>query len=965
MRILYSLALGAVITGSALSGCGDDDTKPSDDTSVADTGADTNGGDVATDTVTPIEYTKPDYFPDKESDADEVLALDALGLTGSVRVVYDGRGIPHIYGDDVNDMVKVQGYVTARDRIFQMHTLRAAASGRLAEFSGGGALSGDLFLRLIKLRKTAEAMAARTETRDPELYAAMEAYAEGVNVFLARMKAGDETAPPEAQIFGSEMITPWTPEDTMTIVRLQTWDLGFDDRDYSRLADVMAIKDKHDGTALEGVEEDYLNYAPIREVATLEPEGGANQAGTWDVSATLESPLFAGLSVAHLEKTQRVFDQLEEGLHHPFRGPDFGSNNWVVSGSKTASGRPLVANDTHLALRNPAVFYQVALSNALAGGDFEVNGINFAGAPGITLGHNANAAWGATVFYSDVTDVYVERLTTDKLSVYYDDSEVALEERVETFRFAQPSGGATCVSVGPDWLSLVPTSERVEDGTCVLEVTFYDVPHHGPLIPWSFAETAGGDPIAFSVRWTGYEATDELSAIWGLNKAGTVAEIKAALDDFGVGAQNWVFGLKSGEIGWYPSHNLPIRKNIAAGDTTYPPFLPMPGDTSDTDWDGFVDRADLPQSVDPEKGYLVTANADPTGCSFDNDPFNDGPYLGFGQWTVGYREGRITDLIGAMVVGGDVTVEKLQAVQGDDRSNFGATMTPFLLEALAAAQNGDDTAAQGLLDDRVAGAVQLLEAWKDGGYRAMSGVGAESGSSEARASAATALFNVWAVMLVQNVLVPHDMSRGGDHKRAQLLYRMSAEPQTMVSWDPSRLDSALWDPDVTDDDNVTRTQQMVKSLIDALDFMEATDKVGVAQAGGFGSADSSTWRWGELHTLTLKHNVSAAFDIPPTSEHKNGFPRHCDTFCVDASHAGYGDTRFTFSSGPAIRNVYELLDTITYHGVIPGGQSENPSSPHYRDAMDLWVQNEAPLIPFTPSDVVAAKEKVVDFVAAE
>ncbi|TNF33777.1 MAG: penicillin acylase family protein [Deltaproteobacteria bacterium] len=964
MRIRSSLALAAVFL-LPLGACGDDEKTPADDTTVTDTGADTADEDVSADTVTPIEYTKPDYFPAKDDDADEVLALDDLGLTGAVRVVYDGRGIPHIYGDDVLDMVKVQGYVTARDRIFQMHTLRAAASGRLAEFSGSGALSGDLYLRMIKLRHTAEAMAARTETEDPALYAAVQAYADGVNVFLARLKAGEETAPPEVQIFGSAMIDPWTPEDTMTIVRLQTWDLGFDDRDYSRLADIKAIQAKHAGTSLEGVEEDYLNYTPIREVATLEPEGGANQAGTWDVSATLASPLLAKLSTQRLEEMQRVFDQLEEGLHHPFRGPDYGSNNWVVSGSKTANGRPLVANDTHLSLRNPAVFYQVALSNAMAGGKLDVNGINFAGAPGITLGHNANAAWGATVFASDVTDVYVERLTTDKKSVYYDGSEVPLVERVESFRFAQPSGGASCASAGPSWLALVPVAERVEDGTCVLDVTFFDVPHHGPIIPWSFTDDADGEPIAFSLKWTGFEATDELSAIWGLNTAASVDDIKAALDKFGVGAQNWVFGLKSGEIGWYPSHNMPIRKHIANGDTLYPPFLPMPGDTSDTNWDGFVARADLPQAVDPDQGFLVTANADPTGRTFDNDPFNDGPYIGFTGWTVGYREGRVTDLVSSLVTGGSVTVESLQAVQGDDRSNFGATMTPFLLDAIQAAKDGDDTVAQGMLDDRVAGAVQLLEAWRDAGYHATTGVGAESGSVEARSSAATALFNVWAVMLVQNVLVPHDMSRGGDHKRAQLLYRMAAAPQTMVSWDATRLDSALWDPDVTDEVTVTRTQQMVKSLMDALDFLEATDKVGVAQKGGFGSADSTTWRWGELHTLTLKHNVSSAFDIPTKAEFANGFPRHGDTFCVDAAHAGFSDTNFTYTSGAAIRNVYELLDTPTYNGVIPGGQSENPTSAHYRDAFDLWVKNEAPAIPFTPEDVVAAKEKILDFVAAE
>ena len=964
MRTLHSLALLALWL--PFGACGGGTSTPAADTSGSDTVADTtpDAVDVVADTVTPIEYTKPAYFPAKDTAADEVVQLAGLGLTGNVRVVYDDRGIPHIFGDAVNDMVRVQGYLTARDRIFQMHTLRSAASGRLAEFSGLSALSGDLYLRMIKLRRTAEAMAARTQANDPDLYAALQAYSDGVNVFIDRMKAGDEKAPPEVQIFGSAIIEPWTPADTMTIVRLQTWDLGFDDGDYTRLADIKAIQAKHDGTPLEGVERDFLNFTPIRKVATLEPDGGASQMGSYDIAATLANPFYAKLNRAALDKMRSVFEQLEQGMHHPFRGPDYGSNDWVVSGAHTASGRPMVANDTHLALRNPAVFYEVALSNALAGGGLNVAGVNFAGAPGITLGQNANAAWGGTVFASDVTDVYVERLTPDKTAVYYDGNEVPLVQRVETFRFLKPAGAATCVAAGPAWLAGVPTNERVEAGFCVLEVTFFDVPQHGPIIPWSVTEDSDGNPIAFSIKWTGYEATDELSAVWGLNNATSVVEIKAALDKFGVGAQNWVFGLKSGEIGWYPSHNLPKRKHIEAGNTTFPPFLPMPGDTSDTAWDGLVARADLPQSVDPAKGWLATANADPTGRTFDNDPFNDGPYLGFTGWTVGYREGRVSELVAGLVAQGGITVEQMQSVQADDRSNFGATMTPYLLTAIAAAKAGDDTVAQGLLDARVDAAEQLLKAWRDGGYHATSGVGATSGSAEARASAATALFNVWAVMLVKNTLVAHDMSRGGDHKRAQLLFRMAEQPETMVSYDATRQDSLLWDPDITDEVVVTRTQAMVKSLVQALDFLAATDQVGVSQQGGFGSADPDAWRWGALHTLTMKHNVSAAFNIPPATEFSNGFPRHGDTFCVDASHTGYSDTNFTFTSGPAIRNVYELLDTPTFHGVIPGGESEQPTSPHYRDEMNLWAQHQAPEIPFAPDAVFAAREKIVDFVVA-
>lgn len=958
----------------AFAACPSDDPAPTDDTTATDTVAPDAGDDTADATADsgvdtaepPVEYTRPAYFPSQDTAADEVLALADLGLEGHVRVVYDDRGIPHIYGDSATDLARVQGYVVARDRIFQMHTLRLAASGRLAELSGTGSLSGDFFLRMIKLRRTAEAIAARTAIDDPELHAVVEAYADGVNVFLERMKAGLEARPLEANIFGVDAITPWTAADTMTIVRLQTWDLGFDDRDLSRFSDVRAIGERLDGTGLESAAViDFLDYSPIRDVATWEPEGGASTTGTFDITQTLADPYWDAFSAERLERVREVFDAHRHGPHRPFSGPDFGSNSWVVSGDHTASGRPILANDTHLALRNPAVFYHVALSNTLAGGDMNVNGVNFAGAPGIVLGHNDHAAWGATVLATDVTDIYIERLNAARTAVTYDGAEVPLVEREETFRFNKPVGDAPCLASAPAWAAALENRETVTDGICELTVTFLDVPHRGPLVPWSFDTDAEGDPIAMSIAWTGFEPTLELSAVWRLNTAASEADLKEALDFFDVGAQSWIFALGTGEIGWYPSHALPVRAHIADGDTTFPPFLPMPGHTSDTAWDGFVPRAELPQVTDPARGWIVTANADPSGTTFDSDPFNDGPYLGYSQWTVGHRVGRITDRLAELVDRGDITVADMQALQGDHHSNVGASMTPYLIAAIEAAQDGTDSAAQQQLTGQVTSAYDLLTEWRDSGFAAANGVGAESGSVEARSAAATALFNVWMVMLVQNVLAPHDMNRGGDHKRAQLLWRMSAEPETMATWDDVRGDSALWDPDPSDGTTVTRAEQMVKSLVMALDFLAATDKVGVAQAGGFGTSDMDAWRWGALHTVTLRHNVSAGFDIPPASEHESGFPRHCDNFCVDASHPGFGDTLFTFSSGAALRNVYELFDAPTFHGVVPGGQSENTDSPFYRDGMDLWVANEAPEIPSAPAAVVAVKSRIVDFVAPE
>ncbi len=122
--------------------------------------------------------------------------------------------------------------------------------------------------------------------------------------------------------------------------------------------------------------------------------------------------------------------------------------------------------------------------------------------------------------------------------------------------------------------------------------------------------------------------------------------------------------------------------------------------------------------------------------------------------------------------------------------------------------------------------------------------------------------------------------------------------------------------------------------------------------------------WGELHTLKLPHNLIPTFDIPPPSEHPNGFPRHGDMFSLDASHPGMKDRDFSYNHGPAVRHVMSMVTPVERHGAVPGGQNEDPRQPHYRDQMDLWVKNEAPMVPLAVEDVLAAKQKVVDLYPA-
>jgi penicillin G amidase len=934
------------------------DVQTSTDVGQADATTDVPSSEdalVSTDTAETdtASYDNPAYFPGVELEADTTKHL--VGLTEPVRVIQDSFGVPHVYGSTLDDLLFAQGYITASKRLFQMHTLRLAASGRLGELLGPGSVSGDVLLRTLKLRDTAERMATRTKELYPDLYQVLERYAEGVNSFIARMNAGDEPKPLEVIVFQSEL-APWTPADTLTIVRLQTWDLGFGGvfSEDELLERILALQKTFDGSPREGIEADVYDFTPPAQTPTVAGKNGVVEASPTNFKKIIENPFFQKFGIDMWANHAKMSRETLDYPHRMFRSEDFGSNNWVVSGDHTKSGRPMVANDPHLALRNPAIFFQVHLSDKLAGGDFEVSGVNFAGSPGIVLGHNDHAAWGATVFYSDVTDIYAEDVTADGKGVLFNGEVVPFEVRKETFMYILP-GDATCEQALGGWVNeLDPQVKKLDGATCELTVTVKDVPHHGPVIPWSETTDKDGNPACMTWKWTGFEATDELKAIWGLNLMKSVDDFKAALDHFDVGAQNWVYGDKDGNIAWYPSHQLPVRPN-----KDFPPFLPMPGDGS-AEWDGFVDRALLPQSFNPAEGFLVTANADPIGVTYDNDTFNDGPYLGH-TWAPGFRMERSHELVKAAVDAGQVTPAKLSEIQGDHRSNSGMRVTPHLLASIEAAVSGADPQAQAEMNDSIVAAKSYLEAWEGHGYAAASGVGEPADSAAAQASIATSILNATLVHLFPIVLGDEGVADIQDGFKIRLLLRMLESPAKMATYDEASEESLLWDDVKTLDVVETRHQMLIRSLSEGLAFLANPEKVGVAQAGGFGSDDMSTWRWGALHTVTLSHNVAVNYNIPSPAQFPDGYPRAGDNFCVDASHPGLGDTSFTFGGGPSLRNVYELTDVISQWAIIPGGQDESPSGDHYQDQMALWVKNEAPLRAFKVEDVLDDRALIMDF----
>jgi penicillin G amidase len=894
---------------------------------------------------------------------DEQLALP--GLHGWVDAVRDEQGRMHIYATDVHDAMLVEGYLVARDRHHQLDFLRRVASGRLAELLGSldaSLVQTDLVFRQIGLHRVAAEMLAQASDEEREV---LEAYAAGVSLLFAELRDGRRTLPSGITFFEPEHFTPWTAIDSLSIGRLQTWLLSYGANEEigatALLADLKATFSAADADPLlakrAGIERDYLRFEPPSHAATL-----ASLSEVGPASSPPEAKVSGPVIDDHLREAARLHQTALDRVRRWLAPPgDFGSNNWAVGPSRSASGYPLLASDPHLSLGSPATFWPVSIhvthapSNAR---DLHVGGIAFPGIPGIILGHNERLAWGATVAYHDVTDVYLETISPDGEGVIFEGQKVAFET----------------------------VEERIDDGRggeIVYEVKI--VPHHGPIFP-SYAGGKVAEPAgtALSVRWTGLEPTAELSAVLGLHRAADVDEAIASLQKFEVGGQNWMLADTSGRIGWTMHARVPYRapKALQWSEATYEGLLPclvLPGDGS-AEWTGYWADDAVPWDVDPASGYLATANNDPVGGTFDNDPGNDlqpdgtSAYLGC-RYAAGFRQARIKERLETS----PLSLEDMSAIQGDHRSPLGALLTPALLLALENAQQAavsggypdltEVVADPGYQVERMAQIAADLTAWReDADYAAAAGVDLDDGqvlpadSLEGRAARATLIFNAWLVRFLGRTFGDELARVGrpngtGDYVPA-LVHLVTTEPAELSTYDAASGDSALWD-DLDTPAVESRQERMIRALLDALAWLDA-------EAGAY-----DDWRWGQHHTVVFAPLVPVfgTFTIPSNvkAPFRDGFPRHGDMFVVDASNydvtRGLSETpTFRYGSGPTQRFVIELVPNgLRVHNALPGGAVADPDSPHFADQAEAWRRNETFAIPFYLDDVIAAAESRSSF----
>ena len=928
-------------------------------------------------------------------------ATVAAELDGPASIVFDQYRVPTIIAETEHDAIYLQGYMHAKDRFFQMDFQRRLFSGRVSELVGPAGIPQDVQLRTLGLRRAAE---RSLPLQTPEIIAWLEAYSAGVNAFIR-----DESQPLPLEYSLIEIdrdgIPPWTPTDSLTMVKGLAFGLSFDLGDIDRTLAVLNYRGVCEYLGCNGLQlynDDLWRVAPFDSnpsippvpLAPPPPEGSNPAPPSVPEDETFPSfisdPNFEALvrdyraeiaDIPVLKKTLEK-DMTEQG-----------SNWWVASGALTESGYPMIANDPHLSLDTPATFYEAHLNVT---GGINVTGTNFPGAPGIVLGCNDTVCWGATVNAMDVTDVYQEVL-------------LALDPTRPTTPTHTYRGGV------PEPLVFIPQTYMVNiigngiPNTLVNAGVPADqggvtmvVPrrNNGPIVQVAYNPSSPTPLTGLSVQYVGWSGTRELECFRRFASATSMQDFKDALQFFDVGSQNWSYADINGNIAYYTSGELPIREDLQ--NYFFPAGLLHPGlirDGSHTNPHEWMTLAhpqpqqalsteilpfdEMPQIENPAAGYILNANNDPIGTTFDNvswnqfrTGFNGLLYISAGYAT-GYRMGRLQRLFNDMLGGGGTfSLSDYVDLQANNQLLDAEVLTPYLLQsyANATAPGAPPELAAMVADPRIGEAIGRLSEWD---FSTPTGIdqGFDPGDNPAApgppnlpqidASVASTVYAAWRGQVVQRVIdttlatlpIPLVNYAPGSDKAMSALRRF-LDNYSINGGIGASLINFFNVPGVADR-AVARDMILLGALQGGLDLL-ASDEFAPAFAN---STELDDYRWGKLHRIVLDHPLSPLLSIPPAGSPQNlapdlpGFSRAGGMGAVDASsHSARADglNEFMFGSGASRRKIATMAaDGPDVLEVIPGGESGAPGSPQQTDQLALWLVNAYKPLPVSLEDVEA------------
>jgi penicillin amidase len=559
---------------------------------------------------------------------DESGKVSVNGLSRKVTVSKDNFGVSHISASNESDMYFALGYMHAQDRLWQMDISRRVAEGRLSEIMGQDVLMYDKLFRTLGINKMASVLYEKISPKSREL---LTRYADGVNSFIENHS---KILPLEFDVLNYKP-EQWKPEHSLMIVRLMAWELNiawYTDYTFGEIVNRFGLDRGTDFFP------DYPVDAPhiIKGDTTLKKQAADTVK---EVSHHNLSPMkdISGLG-EEFYNTVLSFRKF-----YGSEGMQFGSNSWVVNGSKSENGKPILANDPHLALQVPSKWYEVDLHNEQL--KRNISGFSIPGAPAVVIGANSVISWGITNLMNDDSDFYVFDLEPGQPGKYrYKDTVLMMDSTVESIK----------IKGQKDEVSF--TTYRTHLGPVIsgIEKTGFRSKQKLPLDPARI----------LTFRWTGYDVSDEVNAFYKINNALNWDEFKNALKDFGAPGSNFTYADTMGNIGYRAAGNIPIREGA---QTDFALMFPSRGEI---EWKGYVPFDEMPQSYNPKEGYIVTAN---------NKPKADYKYYISNIYEPGYRAQRIESILKPR---GSFSADEFKLIQHDIYSLHARELCGYLFEAV-------------------------------------------------------------------------------------------------------------------------------------------------------------------------------------------------------------------------------------------------------------------------------------------
>ncbi|MCX6161330.1 MAG: penicillin acylase family protein [Ignavibacteriae bacterium] len=783
----------------------------------------------------------------KKSLYEEAGNVSLKGLKEKVTVTSDSYGVPYISAGNDADLYFTLGYLHARDRLWQMDLARRVGQGRISEIFGKDVIEIDKLFRTIGISRQAEKLYQTVSPKSKEI---LGNYTKGVNEFI---RINNKSLPLEFDVLNYKP-EPWTPENSLAIVRLMGWELNlswYTDFMFGEIVSKFGIEKAKD--FFPGYPED----APF--IVKQEKSATDKKKEIPDMSDGEKYLKTALLGKDFYNKMNMYRD------YFGISGTHVGSNSWVVNGKKTESRKPILASDPHLVLQAPSRWYEAQLFNT--SDKSRVSGFSIPGAPGIAIGQNGAISWGITNLMNDDSDFYVLRLdSADNKKYIYGENSFPLDSVIEYIKVKDIKDEVPCIVYFTKTGPVISNLERT-----------------GFMSDNKF-RTGKSEILTF--RWTGYENSDEIKCFWDIYHSNNWNDFKASLKNFGLPASNFTYADTAGNIGYHAAGLVPIRKNFNGDVSAATPS------NGDIEWTGFVSADELPQSYNPESGYIVTAN---------NKPEKDYKYYISNLYEPPYRAARIEEVIKNKT---NITPNEFKLLQNDVVSLQAKEFCRYIFDAYKDSIKITPEEVKYLT---------LLKKWD---------------YDMGRLNTAASVYSQFEIELYENLY----KLKLGDKLFKEYIF-INNIPVRNTSKILKESDSWLLGNSPDSVKGKGRDELIRKSFRDAIESLTKR----------FGTGDQTKWIWGDIHKVLIRHPLGS---IPAFSTILNIGPFDiggCGTTVANAEYTfakALDKTEFECYLGASMRFIANMADTKSYYSILPPGQSGQPQHQHYGDQARLWLHGE-------------------------